>query len=58
MGNRAVITTRKEDLGVYLHWDGGRATVEPMLEYCRIQGYRPPETDNYGCLPQRGSPEK
>lgn len=48
MGDRAVITTREKDLGVYLHWHGGRSTVEPMLEYCRVQGYRPPETDNYG----------
>ena len=30
MGNRAVITTRKDlkDIGVYLHWNGGRDSVE------------------------------
>lgn len=34
MGNRAVITTRKDlkDIGVYLHWNGGRDSVERNLE--------------------------
>ena len=33
MGNRAVITTRKDlkDIGVYLHWNGGRDSVEGFL---------------------------
>ena len=50
MGNRAVITTRKDlkDIGVYLHWNGGRDSVEGFLTYCKIKGYRPPEYDNYG----------
>lgn len=48
MGNRAVITTRKRDLGVYLHWNGGRDSVEAFLEYCRLRGFRAPETDDYG----------
>ena len=50
MGNRAVITTRKDlkDIGVYLHWNGGRDSVEGFLTYCKIKGYRPPERDNYG----------
>lgn len=48
MGNRAVITTRNKDLGVYLHWNGGRDSVEAFLKYCELKGYRPPETDNYG----------
>ena len=50
MGNRAVITTRKglKDIGVYLHWNGGRDSVEGFLTYCKIKGYRPPEYDNYG----------
>lgn len=50
MGNRAVITTGKNDtdIGVYLHWNGGRASVEGFLKYCELKGYRPPETDNYG----------
>lgn len=55
MGNRAVITASKEivvkdsvDIGVYLHWNGGRDSVEAFLTYCKLKGYREPETDNYG----------
>lgn len=54
MGNRAVITTRKgwlnkeTNLGVYLHWNGGKDSVEAFLAYCKLKGYRPPESDNYG----------
>jgi hypothetical protein len=55
MGNRAVITTskakdvwRSTDIGVYLHWNGGRDSVEAFLTYCRMKGYRSPEQDNYG----------
>lgn len=42
MGNRAVITTKERKIGLYLHWNGGRDTVEPLLKYCELQGYRPP----------------
>lgn len=55
MGNRAVITASKalsvkdsNDLGVYVHWNGGRDSVEGFLEYCKLQGFRSPETDCYG----------
>ena len=55
MGNRAVITASKSsavagssDLGIYLHWNGGRDSVEAFLTYCRIQGFRSPDVDNYG----------
>ena len=48
MGNRAVITTRNKDLGVYLHWNGGRDSVEAFLKYCELQGFRCPEVDDYG----------
>lgn len=52
MGNRAVITTTKEwkndGIGVYLHWNGGRDSVEAFLKYCKIKGYRSPEKDCYG----------
>lgn len=52
MGNRAVITTRKGwefcGVGIYLHWNGGRDSVEAFLEYCKLKGYRPPDEDNYG----------
>ena len=48
MGNRAVITTRDRQLGVYLHWNGGRDSVEAFLEYCELRGFRSPDADPYG----------
>lgn len=48
MGNRAVITTKNEDIGVYLHWNGGRDSVEAFLTYCKMMDFRPPEKDCYG----------
>ena len=48
MGNRAVITTKEEKLGVYLHWNGGRDSVEGFLKYCKLKEYRRPENDDYG----------
>ena len=48
MGNRCVITTPQRKVGLYLHWNGGRDTVEPLLRYCELKGYRPPSADEYG----------
>lgn len=54
MGNRAVITTEIGwncpacHLGVYLHWNGGRDSVQAFLTYCKLKGYRTPESDCYG----------
>ena len=55
MGNRAVITTSKSTdiknstyCGIYLHWNGGRDSVQAFLKYCELKGYRSPEKDNYG----------
>jgi hypothetical protein len=48
MGNRAVITTEKKKIGVYLHWNGGADSVRPFLMYCKMKGYRNPEQDCYG----------
>lgn len=48
MGNRAVITTRKRDLGLYVHWNGGRDSVEAFLRYCDLRDFRCPEQDDYG----------
>lgn len=55
MGNRAVITASKaknvaesNDIGVYLHWNGGRDSVEAFLKYCELKGYHSPDTDCYG----------
>lgn len=48
MGNRALITSVNKDLAVYLHWNGGRDSVERFCEYCSLRGFRPPSRDNYG----------
>lgn len=48
MGNRAVITTEEKKLGVYLHWNGGRDSVEGFLKFCELSKYRSPEEDCYG----------
>lgn len=48
MGNRAVITTPERKLGIYLHWNGGRDSVEAFLKYCDLRGFRAPDTDEYG----------
>lgn len=52
MGNRAVITTeenfKNNGVGVYLHWNGGRDSVEGFLKYCELKGYRSPDGDCYG----------
>lgn len=52
MGNRAVITTRhnfnNNGVGVYLHWNGGRDSVESFLKYMKLKRHRTPDKDNYG----------
>lgn len=52
MGNRAVITTRDSldynGLGVYVHWNGGRDSVNAFVTYCAMKGYASPERDCYG----------
>lgn len=52
MGNRAVITTRENfennGVGIYLHWNGGRDSVNAFLKYCELRGFRAPDTDCYG----------
>ena len=55
MGNRAVITTvgayepkNSQQTGIYLHYNGGRDSVEAFLTYCKLKGYYSPEVDCYG----------
>ena len=55
MGNRAVITNKpnkgeiwEENIGIYLHWNGGRDSVEAFLKYCELRGFRATNRDNYG----------
>lgn len=49
MGNRAVITTAPfstSKVGVYLHWNGGRASVEAFLRVCRDLEFPAPSGDD------------
>jgi len=52
MGNRAVITTapfKASNVGIYVHWNGGRASIEGFLQACKELGYRSPQFDpTYG----------
>jgi len=48
MGNRAVITLapyKPENPGIYVHWNGGRASVEGFLKACRELKFRGPGAD-------------
>ena len=56
MGNRAVITKVNNDnpnyeyangdqVGIYLHWNGGYDSVNAFLTYCKLKGFRGVETD-------------
>lgn len=49
MGNRAVITTvpySDDNVGIYVHWNGGKASVEGFLKAAKELGYRTPGTDH------------
>lgn len=48
MGNRAIITDKNKKIGVYLHWNGGRDSVEGFLTYCKLKEYKNPNKDCYG----------
>ena len=51
MGNRAVITTApfsEDNIGIYVHWNGGQESIEGFLAACRELGYRCPTSDSYG----------
>lgn len=49
MGNRAVLAFGNMDdpntIGIYLHWNGGRESVEGFLGAARALDIRDPETD-------------
>lgn len=47
MGNRAVIVGKELGQYIYLHWNGGRDSVETFLLYCSLREFRAPP-DGYG----------
>jgi len=54
MGNRAVITIKEENVkkenwnSLYLHWNGGRDSVEPFLYVAKLYGIRCANDTTYG----------
>jgi len=48
MGNRALIKAKDNtNKAVYLHWNGGRDSVEVFLKYCELRKFRGFD-DDYG----------
>lgn len=45
MGNRAALTDAQHSVGVYLHWNGGRRSVEAFVRYCALRHFRAPSED-------------
>lgn len=45
MGNRAIIKGAGTNIGVYVHWNGGYDSVLAFTQYCKLKGYRSPESD-------------
>jgi hypothetical protein len=48
MGNRAVIEFEGQKTAIYLHWNGGRESVEAFLRVAKDLGVRDPVADEYG----------
>lgn len=54
MGNRAVITIKEENVpkenwnSLYLHWNGGRDSVQPFLDVAKLYGIRCANDSTYG----------
>lgn len=47
MGNRAIVKPEGQNIGVYLHWNGGIDSVTGFLKYCELRGFRGFD-DSYG----------
>ena len=45
MGNRAVLTDKEKRVGVYIHWNGGRDSVEGYPKAARELRFRDPVDD-------------
>lgn len=45
MGNRAIIKGVGTNIGVYVHWNGGYDSVLAFTQYCKLKGFRSPESD-------------
>lgn len=48
MGNRATITTapfNRKNAAIYVHWNGGRTSIEAFCKAAKELGYRSPASD-------------
>lgn len=45
MGNRCYITNKDKKLAIYLHWNGGKDSINAFLAYCEMRDFR---NDYYG----------
>ena len=45
MGNRAIITTPDNRVGIYVHWNGGIESVLGFTNAAKVLGVRSPESD-------------
>ena len=57
MGNRAIITSKdtkynksRNRLGIYVHWNGGRDSINAFLAYAKAKGVRGIEDDESYCI--------
>lgn len=48
MGNRALITTASAGFGIYLHWNGGRNSIEAFLRYAELAELPPLRAEGRG----------
>lgn len=48
MGNRAVIAFKGNDIGIYLHWNGGKESIQAFVDTAKALGVRNPCRDSYG----------
>ena len=48
MGDRANVTIRGSEWGVYLHWEGSMEWVDALTTYCRLRGLRCEDDPSYG----------
>ena len=42
------VVANPKRVGVYLHWNGGRESIEMFCKECRDKHFRGPASDNYG----------
>lgn len=50
MGNRALLVANEADIGLYLHWNGGRDSINAFLKYAEY-AQLPPINENNDWLP-------